>query len=344
LPILDRRQIKEKIVEAIQSSGWNVLYGSSLDARPFNIRMYSEGESYALRIYIWNLSYGGKPRNPDEYRIQVKVDRFQQVSGQKTLVLGWSDDIGVFAGFDVRRHSGKLGYSSSIQVSLETLRKATINGISAHDKGNKEIAVAFLPEFFADYVRNLELLHDFGESAQDLQTLESVLEQVADEERVFDEGEINEFSLPRRTVVRTITQRLREASFKRRVLTAYNSQCAFCSLQLKLVDAAHIVPVAQEGSTDNTSNGLTLCSLHHRAYDNGLITIDESFKTLVSKRKMDDLRGIGHDGGMEQFIENLRPIIHIPPAGRDRPNADYIKQANQLRGWTKTQSVPPTLF
>jgi putative restriction endonuclease len=344
LPILDRRKLNAKVIEAVQSSGWNVLYGSPLDALPFTVRMYGEGESYALRIYIWNLSHGGKTRHADEYRIQVKVDRFQQVSGQKTLVLGWSDDIGVFAGFDVRKHSGRLGYSSSIQVSLETLRKATINGISAHDKGNEEMAVAFLPEFFADYVRNLELLHDFGESAQDLRSLEIVIEQVADEEKVVDEAEMNEFSLPRRTVVRTITQRLREASFKRRVLTAYNSRCAFCSLQLKLVDAAHIVPVAQEDSTDNTSNGLALCSLHHRAYDNALITIDESFQTLVNKKQMDYLRSISHDGGMEQFVENLRPVIHTPPSKRDRPNADFIKQANQLRGWTKTKSITPTLF
>ena len=306
--------------------------------------MYSEGESYGLRIYIWNLTHGGKTRSRDEYRIQVKVDRFEQVSGQKTLVLGWSDELGVFAGFDVRKHSGRLGYSSSIQVSLETLRKATINGISAHDKGNREVAVAFLPEFFADYVRNLELLHDFGESAQDLSALETVLEQVADEEQVFDEGEIDRFSVKRRTVVRTITQRVREASFQRRVLTAYSSQCAFCSLQLKLVDAAHIVPVAQEDSTDETSNGMTLCSLHHRAYDNALITIDESFQTLVNRRKMDYLRDIGHDGGMEQFVRNLRPIIYLPPAARDRPHRDYIRQSNQLRGWPRTQATPPTLF
>lgn len=321
-----------------------MLYGSPLDALPFTIRMYGEGESHAFRIYSWNLSHGGKTRSRDEYRIQVKVDRFQQVSGQKTLVLGWSDDLGVFAGFDVRKHSGRLGYSSSIQVSLETLRRATINGISAHDKGNREVAVAFLPEFFADYVRNLEPLHDFGESAQDLNSLENVLEQVADEERVFDEGEINRFGAQRRIVVRIITQKVREASFKRRVLTAYNSQCAFCSLQLKLVDAAHIVPVAQEGSTDDTSNGLTLCSLHHRAYDNALITIDESFQTLVNRRKMDYLRSIGHDGGMERFIDNLRPVIHIPPAVRDRPNAANVRQANQLRGWTRPQSTTPTLF
>ncbi len=344
MPILDRPQLSAKIVEAVQSSGWNVLYGSSLDARPFSIRMYSEGESYACRNYIWNLSHGGKTRNPDEYRIQVKVDKFERVSGQKTLVLGWSDDLGVFAGFDVRKHSGTLGYSSSIQVSLETRRKAIINGISAHDKGNGEIAVAFRPEFFADYVRNLELLHDFGESAQDLHTLETVLGQIADEEKDFDESEIDKFSAKRRTIVRTITQKVRASSFQSRVLTAYNFRCAFCSLQLKLVDAAHIVPVAQEDSTDNTSNGLMLCSLHHRAYDNALITIDESFKTFVNKKIMDYLKDIGHDGGMKDFVENLRPVINMPPAVRDRPLPKYIKQANQLRGWIKTQAIVPTLF
>jgi putative restriction endonuclease len=333
MPILDKRQLHEKIVESIQSAGWNVIYISPLNSRPFNIRIYNENESYMLKIYIWNLTHGGKTRSRDEYRIQVKVERFQQEIGYKTLVLGWWDDVGVFGGFDVRRHGGHLGYSSSIQISREALRRASINSVSAHDKGNNEIAIAFTPEFFVDYVRNLELLHGFGDSVDDLERLETVIEQAQDESVILNESDFEQVSSVRQSVVKIVTQKVRQSGFQKRVLTAYNYRCAFCSIQLKLVDAAHIIPVAHETSNDFTSNGLTLCPLHHRAYDKALITIDETYQTLVNENKMQYLQTIGHDGGMEKFCKDLRPIIHLPPAVHDRPNINYIRKANKLRGW-----------
>ncbi|GAB4506752.1 MAG: hypothetical protein Fur0017_30070 [Anaerolineales bacterium] len=48
---------------------------------------------------------------------------------------------------------------------------------------------------------------------------------------------------------------------------------------------------------------------------------------------MESLRQIGHDGGMDKFIRDLKPLINIPPAERDRPLNNYVVEANQLRGW-----------
>jgi putative restriction endonuclease len=334
LPILNREQLNTRIIEAVQQCGWNVLHISPLSASPFNLRIYNESSAEMLKIYSWNLTHGGKKRKEDEYRIQVKVTKFTQEADYKTLVLGWWDDIEVFAGFDVRKHSGTLGYSSSIQVSKETLRKAIISGIATHDKGNNEIAVAFRPDFFVDYVRNLEALHEFGESVRDLKAFETVIDKAAIAETTLNQTELDAVSKPRQSVVRTITQKVREAGFKRRVLTAYSHQCAFCSLQLKLIDAAHIIPVAHTSSTDKTANGIALCSLHHRAFDKALITINSNYETLINDKKMAHLKAIGHDGGADKFIRDIRPIIHIPPALSDRPHVSYVTKANKLRGWT----------
>jgi putative restriction endonuclease len=333
LPILKREQLNAKIVEAVQVCGWNVLFLSGLREHPFRIRIWNDIISHSLSIYSWNLTHGGKNRNPDEYRIQVKVNQFIQDIDFQTLILGWWDEVQVFAGFDIRKHSGPLGYSSSIQVSQETLRKAVLHGISAHDKGNEEIAVTFRPEFFTEYVENLRGLHGFGESLQDLQILESATEEAASGEIQLNESLMEGVSLSRQTIVRTITQRIRKGGFKNRVLTAYGFRCAFCSVQLKLIDAAHIVPVAHEGSTDETANGLALCPLHHRAYDNALITINGKYESNINNSKISYLQSIGHDGGKDKFIADIRPIIHLPPDVKDRPHLDYIKKANQLRGW-----------
>ena len=40
-----------------------------------------------------------------------------------------------------------------------------------------------------------------------------------------------------------------------------------CGIQLGLIDAAHIIPHSNEKGTDDLDNGISLCPLHHRAYD-----------------------------------------------------------------------------
>lgn len=303
----------------------------------FDDKVYNQNESLNLKIYIWNLTHGGKTRSKDEYRIQRKGKRLEQTPNFETLVLGWWEDVGVFAGFDIRKRRSVLAKSPSVQISKSTLGKALINGFATHIRGNDEIAVAFRPEFFVDYVTNIESIHNFGESALDVKNLENVIEKTSDETIVINDSDIEQISVPRQSVARTVTQKVRQAGFKRRVLTAYSHQCAFCSIQLKLIDAAHIVPVAQPDSTDFTSNGIALCPLHHRAYDNSLITINENYETLINEDKFNKLKTIGHDGGMKKFIDDLRPIIHIPPAKNECPNTNYINQANNLRGWQNSK-------
>ncbi|MEH0007496.1 MAG: HNH endonuclease [Flavobacteriales bacterium] len=116
-------------------------------------------------------------------------------------------------------------------------------------------------------------------------------------------------------------------------MTAYSHTCAVCDLQLKLIDASHIVPVSEDYSTDEMKNGIALCALHHRAYDKSLITFNERYQVIHNQERMQNLREIKHDSGLEKFIGDLKPIINLPPAKNDRPPIDYIKRANQIRGW-----------
>jgi putative restriction endonuclease len=48
-----------------------------------------------------------------------------------------------------------------------------------------------------------------------------------------------------------------------------------------MVDACHIVPVGRHGS-DHVTNGLSLCPNLHRAFDRGLISVDDNYRVLVS--------------------------------------------------------------
>lgn len=324
-------ELLDNIVQAINESGWNVLYAGDTSQHPFLLKIYKDEESFLTRIYIWNLTHGGGAARPvDEYRIQITgVERFEQRAGEKTLILGWWEQVGVFAGFDFNKHNGRLGASPSIQIREENLRNALINGFSPCDRGNGEIAIAFRPDFFGDYVKNLESLHELGESAAEV----AIAEQVASGNLQVNSQEVEALPEERQSTIATINRKLREKSFTKRVLTAYGNQCAFSGMQLKLVDAAHILPVSEATSTDDTSNGIALSALYHRAFDRGLVTLNEQYQIVINDAKMDKLREIGFDGGMDTFRDNLRPMIIVPPAVNDRPNINFVRGANILRGW-----------
>ncbi len=327
----NKYDLLEQVVRAITDAGWNISYLETIDQHPFRLQIYQQDESYKIRLYIWHLTHGGGPARPqNEYRIQITgVAQFEQQPEEKTLILGWWKEGGVFAGFDIRKHFSKLGRSPSIQIRKEFLQQAYINGFSPCDKGNQEIAIAFRPDFLVEYIRTLEMLHNFGQSTNDFNAL-NIVSQTPE----INVEEIQILDTTRKTTIVSVSKKLRDISFRKRVLTAYNFRCAVCGIQLRLVDAAHIVPVHHEKSTDETRNGLGLCALHHRAYDQALISIGEDYSVLLNKTQTSDLKKENLDGGLDEFTRGLRPLILLPPAISDRPHIEYVKIANQLRGWT----------
>jgi len=72
----------------------------------------------------------------------------------------------------------------------------------------------------------------------------------------------------------TVKARPNQQKFRFEVMKYYEGKCVFCGLSIgQLIDAAHIRPKSKRGS-DDPRNGLLLCSLHHRAFDSGMIAIE----------------------------------------------------------------------
>ncbi|MEE3719597.1 HNH endonuclease [Tumidithrix elongata RA019] len=81
---------------------------------------------------------------------------------------------------------------------------------------------------------------------------------------------------------------VRDAAFRKIVVSAYEFRCAFCELQIlnslnqHIVDGAHIKPFSQFRD-DRFDNGLSLCKNHHWAFDRGWFTVDDDYKIIVSE-------------------------------------------------------------
>ena len=75
--------------------------------------------------------------------------------------------------------------------------------------------------------------------------------------------------------------------FRREVVKIYDQTCCISGLRVSatftitMVDACHIVPFAT--NFDNSlTNGIALCPNLHRAFDRGLITVDDDYRVMLS--------------------------------------------------------------
>ena len=333
MPLLRKPALLEEVERGLESSGWSLLRLSPRGQHPARYRVSKADIHIPVSVYIWNVSHGGGHRNAAEYRIQVtglNPNQFILEQDGKTLILGFWAEVGVFAAFDYQCHDGQLGGSPSLQIGADALMHAGRHGFAVHEKGNRELAIAFRPDFLGNYVEHCEVLHQM---AQQPQALRQMLQLAADPVAFDDLGMDVDVHETRRRVLSQTYKTLRATDFRDRVLKAYSHRCAMCGLQLDLLDGAHILPVSEPGSTDDTSNGIALCTLHHRAYDRRLVTFDPSYRIHLNDALLGKLVEDGQGGKLAEFATSLREGIHVPIDAPDRPNLKLVRVANRLRGW-----------
>ena len=127
--------------------------------------------------------------------------------------------------------------------------------------------------------------------------------------------------LERRYAVREARVRLHQARFRGRVVAAYRDSCAICRLnELRLLDAAHIVGDTELTGEPVISNGLSLCSIHHRAFDQDLVGISPDYEVHVSRRLLDD-----EDGPMLELLKTFHGgLLVLPIRAAWRPDRDQL--------------------
>ena len=91
-----------------------------------------------------------------------------------------------------------------------------------------------------------------------------------------------------KTKIASTKVRLGQSFFRKSVLSAYNEKCCITGLSVpKLLVASHIVPWRVDQSNRlNPRNGLSLSMLHDKAFDLGLITINEDMTVRVSRKEV----------------------------------------------------------
>lgn len=116
---------------------------------------------------------------------------------------------------------------------------------------------------------------------------------------------------------------VRGGVFKKLVPKVYDSTCSFTGMRLEstfgynFIDACHIVPFSVS-QNDKVNNGIALCPNLHRAFDRGLITIDNSYRIVVSS----------HIAEVEDHPYSLRNLdgrkIRLPFSSRHYPALENL--------------------
>lgn len=328
MPAISPRKLIEALIDAIQQSGYSAILISPVRSHPRRFIVTSpDGINSSLWVYAWTLTFGGRPSLPDEYRIQkttVTSPLSLNPSGS-TVLLGYEPDFRMFAGFDLQRHSIFTTGSPSVQIDIKKVRDALEYGLTFDRKGNDEIAVGIRPDQLVNYALNADHLHRYGRQPETFRLLER-----ATSLEVITLAEIEALPESRRRIVQEVRRLSRNANFRQQVLHAYGNRCAVTRVQLRLVDAAHILPVGAPDSSDHVTNGLALSPTYHRAYDNGLIYLDDSHVMRINPIKQAELSFLRLDDGMAGFKVPLGKIL-LPPDPGQWPKQDFIRQANRFR-------------
>lgn len=77
-------------------------------------------------------------------------------------------------------------------------------------------------------------------------------------------------------------RRLHQAKFRALVIDAYRQRCALCRLRhVNLLDAAHIIEDSHAEGVAHVRNGISLCKLHHAAFDAEMVGISPDYEVRV---------------------------------------------------------------
>lgn len=160
----------------------------------------------------------------------------------------------------------KLVNFASLDPAILTTGRKGLSGASANDK-------KIWTKFHDNWENLIEEKTDLKTDATDLLTTIPNAELLS-----FEPEKTGDYILKETKI------RVGQQFFRKSILANYKSKCCITGLDISaLLVASHIRPWAlDEKNRLNPSNGLCLSSLHDKAFDQGLISLDENYCLIVS--------------------------------------------------------------
>lgn len=141
-----------------------------------------------------------------------------------------------------------------------------------------------------------------------------------DSDRAIDD----QTTLRRAYITTSVRQRVHQRGFRERVLHAYREQCSMCRLRhAELLDAAHIIPDGEPDGEPVVRNGLSLCKLHHAAFDRNFIAVRPDYSIEVRRDILEENDGPMLLHGIKQMHDKR---ISLPHGHGNKPDRDFLER------------------
>jgi putative restriction endonuclease len=123
-------------------------------------------------------------------------------------------------------------------------------------------------------------------------------------------------------VTSAVKRRLHQHRFRELVIAAYGGRCTVCRLQHEeLLDAAHIIEDHDERGKPEVPNGLSLCKIHHGAYDTNILGLSPDYRVHISAKILREEDGPMLRYGLQQMHGTS---ITVPSRPDLKPSKDYL--------------------
>jgi putative restriction endonuclease len=129
----------------------------------------------------------------------------------------------------------------------------------------------------------------------------------------------------RRAYVTSVARRrIHQRQFRETVLTAYKESCAICKLNHRdLLDAAHIIGDTEADGDPVISNGISLCKIHHTAFDNYYFGIRPDHRVIVRDEILREKDGPMLQHGLKDIHHQL---IRLPNRRIQYPDQQRLEK------------------
>jgi len=194
----------------------------------------------------------------------------------------------------------KLSNIASLDPEITSTGRKGLKGASAADK-----------LMWKEMQNNWE---DFA--AESYQAISSIDADARFSDEQSSEAQVDYAGIDKITVTKT---RIGQGFFRKAVLSAYNYRCSITGLSIpKLLVASHIIPWREDVANRlNPRNGLALSMLHDKAFDLGMITINEDMTVKISKKLQ-----ANNDFYVTALLSyNMKPIL-LPD--KFQPHPDFL--------------------
>lgn len=183
-------------------------------------------------------------------------------------------------------HHPNPGYEKALEVVSQIKTFSQLRKIISHASLDEELFTLLIQPLEREILRKTLIDKYFLGLTNEIQSVISEEQQISGFSKELLDYVRHDFSTELEEPIES-KKKIREPGFRRAIMRIYDYTCAVCELQIltlsgeSVTEAAHIIPF-RKSNNDDVRNGISLCKLHHWAFDRYLFSVDEIYNVTVS--------------------------------------------------------------